>query len=309
MNETESRVSVLSDMDLTTDQTIQIIQLAKNMKAHPERYSTALSGKSIATIYEKPSLRTRVSFDVGIAKMGGHSVYLDQHNTAMGKREAVADIGANLSCWCDAIVARVLTHETLEQLKHASNVPVINSMCDLYHPCQALADAMTLDELFPKLSGLTLAYVGNGNHVSHSLLLTATKLGMHIVLVCPKGYGPDAQIWQKASMLAMTYGGSITIYDDVSALSGVNALYTAAWSSMTNGQDKEAILDTFAPYQITSEVMKNCGASKFLHCQPAQRDQEVTGEVLDSTDSVILQQAENRMWVQNALLLTLMNGN
>jgi len=298
--------SVLSDLDLNSEQAANVIDLAIDMKANPMKYADALKGKSVATLYEKPSLRTRVSFDVGINKMGGHSVYLDQQNGAMGKREDVKDFGANLSCWVDAIVARVMNHQTLVELKAAASVPVVNSLCDLYHPCQALADYMSLKELYGELKGLTLGYIGDGNNVTHSLMLTGSQLGVNLVVICPEGHEVDASILDQASTLAQKSGASVTVTSDVDSIQSLDAIYADTWISMGDGTKLEDILEKFKPYQVTSELMNKLNVKYFMHCQPAHRDEEVTGEVLDSEQSIILRQAENRMWAQNALLHTLL---
>lgn len=300
--------SVLSDLDLNSEQITNILDLAIDMKANPIKYNDALKGKAIATIYEKPSLRTRVSFDVGIHKMGGHAVYLDQQNGAMGKREDVADFGANLSCWVDAIVARVMDHQTLVELKQAASVPVVNSLCNLYHPCQALADYMSLKELFGELKGLTLGYIGDGNNVTHSLMLTGAQLGVNLVVVTPEGHGVDSQVLQQASSLAEANGASVTVTTDIDSISSLDAVYADTWISMGDGTKLEDIIEKFQPYQITGQLMNKLNAKYFMHCQPAHRDEEVTGEVLDSEQSIILRQAENRMWAQNALLLSLLSN-
>ena len=298
--------SVLGDLDLSPQQVNNILDLAIDMKANPLKYSEALKGKSVATLYEKPSLRTRVSFDVGINKMGGHAVYLDQQNGAMGKREDVADFGANLSCWVDAIVARVMDHQTLIELKDAASVPVVNSLCNLYHPCQALADYMSLKELFGELKGLTLAYIGDGNNVTHSLMLTGAQLGVNQVVVHPEGHGIDAAITQQAQAIADNSGSSIQVTTDINQINKVDAIYADTWISMGDGKTLEDIIEKFQPYQITKELMAKLNAKYFMHCQPAHRDEEVTAEVLDSEQSIIFRQAENRMWAQNALLHTLL---
>lgn len=298
--------SVLGDLDLSAQEAAAVIDLAIEMKANPEKFGDALKGRSIATIYEKPSLRTRVSFDVGINKLGGHAVYLDQQNGAMGKREDVKDFGANLSRWCDAIVARVMSHQTLIELKEAATVPVVNSLCDLYHPCQALADYVTLKEKFGELKGLTLAYVGDGNNVTHSLMLTGAQLGVNLVAVYPEGNGVDADIVAQAEKLAAEHGTTVTLTTDINAVNNVDAVYADTWISMGDNKKLEDIWDTFQPYQITKDMMTQLGAKYFMHCQPAHRDEEVTAEVLDSEQSIIYDQAENRMWAQNALLYTLL---
>lgn len=298
--------SVLTDLDLSPLQVAEVLDLAINMKAQPNNYNDALKGKSIATIYEKPSLRTRVSFDVGINKMGGHAVYLDQQNGAMGKREDVADFGANLSCWVDAIVARVMDHNTLVQLQQAANVPVVNSLCDLYHPCQALADYMSLKELFGELQGLTLGYIGDGNNVTHSLMLTGAQLGVNLVVITPEGHEVNSDILDKANSIAMSNGASITYTHDISSVKAVDVVYADTWISMGDGAKLADIIEKFKPFQVTKALMQQLNAKYFMHCQPAHRDEEVTGEVLDSEQSIILRQAENRMWAQNALLHTLL---
>lgn len=297
--------SVIGDLDLTAEQAAAVINLAIDMKASPEKYGDALKGKSVATIYEKPSLRTRVSFDVGIHKMGGHAVYLDQQNGAMGKREDVADFGANLSCWCDAIVARVMDNNTLVQLQDAASVPVVNSLCNLYHPCQALADYMSLKELFGELKGLTLAYIGDGNNVTHSLMLTGAQLGVNVIAVCPDGYTVDENIVAQAQSIAEQNGAKISVTHDIENLGPVDAIYADTWISMGDGKKLEDIIDVFQPYQVTKSLMAKHDAKYFMHCQPAHREEEVTAEVLDSSQSIIMRQAENRMWAQNALLHTL----
>lgn len=303
---TQSTFSVLSDLDLSPQQAADILDLAIDMKATPEKYGDALKGKSVATIYEKPSLRTRVSFDVGINKLGGHAVYLDQQNGAMGKREDVADFGANLSCWVDAIVARVMKHDTLQQLKQAASVPVVNSLCDLYHPCQALADFMSLKELHGELKGLTLAYIGDGNNVTHSLMLTGAQLGVNLVVITPKGHEVDANIAEQAQKIAAENNATLVQANDFSKISNVDVIYADTWISMGDKTKLDDILKTFMPYQISTELMQQLNAKYFMHCQPAHRDEEVTGDVLDSEQSIILRQAENRMWAQNALLHTLL---
>ena len=298
--------SVLADLDLNPEQVSQVLDLAIDMKADPVKYGDAFKGKSIATIYEKPSLRTRVSFDVGINKLGGHAVYLDQQNGAMGKREDVADFGANLSCWVDAIVARVNDHQTLIELQQAANVPIVNSLCNLYHPCQALADYMSLKEKFGELKGLTLAYIGDGNNVTHSLLLTGAQLGVNLVVITPEGYTPNLDIVKQASEIAAKNNATVTMTHDISDINQVDAIYADTWISMGDGKTFADIAETFMPYQVTNELMTKLSAHYFMHCQPAHRGQEVTGDVLDSEQSIILRQAENRMWAQNALLHTLL---
>jgi ornithine carbamoyltransferase len=282
-----------------------LLDLALNVKQQPAKYAQALAGKSIALIFEKPSLRTRVSFDVGINKLGGHSVYLDQQNGAMGKRETVADFGRNLACWTDAIVARVFSQLTLDQLVQASNIPVINALSDLYHPCQALADLLALKERFGDLTKVHLAYVGDGNNVCHSLMIGAALSGMKMTVVTPEGFEPNAQVLQQAQTIALQTGAQLQLSQRLAGAAGADAIYTDTWLSMGDKADPAVIEQTFRPYQINSAVMRNLSVQYFMHCLPAHREHEVTSEVLDSAASLVLLQAENRMHAQNAVLISL----
>lgn len=297
----------LSVQTCSKEELMNIIKLAVDFKANPGKYSQALAGKSIATIYEKPSLRTRVSFDVGIAKLGGHAIYLDQQNGALGKRESVKDFAMNLSCWVDAIVARVFDHNTLLELVEFGSVPVVNSLCNLYHPCQAMADYQTLYEARGgSLEGASIAYIGDGNNVTHSLMLAGAILGVDVRVITPLGYSPDAQIYEEAKVLAAQNGGSISLSNDVSHANGVDAIYNDTWVSMGDAKSLEEIQKIFNPYQTNSALMASTGAKYFMHCQPVYRGIEATNDVVDSEHSLLMQQAENRMHAQNAVLMTLL---
>ncbi|KZN29589.1 ornithine carbamoyltransferase [Pseudoalteromonas luteoviolacea] len=287
---------------------LKLLSLAHQIKAQPQDFAQALAGKSVVTLFEKPSLRTRLSFDIGINKLGGHAVYLDQQNGAMGSRESVKDFALNISTWADAIVARVNHHSTLTTLSEYSSVPVVNSLCDLYHPCQALADFMTIQEVYGDVSGLKLAYLGEGNNVTHSLMLLAACLGTDFVAVCPKGHSPDAQIVKQAEQIAAVNGASIMVSDRVEAAAGANILYTDTWVSMGSNVTLEQAKEVFMPYQINQQLVEQTGAQTILHCQPAHREYEITSTVMDGDKSKIIQQAENRMHAQNALLVTLLNN-
>ena len=297
---------LLSIKDLDKATIKALIAQAIDLKKNPQNYSQALAGKSIAMIFEKPSLRTRVSFDVGIQKLGGHSVYLDQQNGAFGKRESVKDFAQNLSCWVDCIVARVFSQKALVEMAAEGSVPVINALSDLYHPCQALADFQTLTECFGDVEGRTLAYVGDGNNVAHSLMLMAATLGCNMVVVTPQGHSVDGLMVVDAQQLCQQSGATLTISHDINALRGADAIYADTWISMGDTTPLEQILEKFMPYQVTSDMMALSGAKYFMHCQPAHREVEVTSEVLDGEQSIILQQAENRMHAQNAVMLALM---
>ncbi|WP_105257997.1 ornithine carbamoyltransferase [Pseudoalteromonas sp. T1lg88] len=299
----------ITGLELDEKKILTLLSLAQKMKAHPQDYAQALAGKSIVTLFEKQSLRTRLSFDIGINKLGGHAVYLDQQNGAMGSRESVKDFALNISTWADAIVARVNQHKTLEELSEFSSKPVVNSLCDLYHPCQALADFLTLQEVYGDVSQLKLAYLGEGNNVTHSLMLLAATLGTDFVAVCPKGSSPDAQIVKQAEQIAASKGASILVSDRVEAAVGANALYADTWVSMGDNTPLEQVKEKYMPYQLNKQLLDMTGAQTVLHCQPAHREFEITSEVMDSDYSKIIQQAENRMHAQNALLVTLLNPN
>ncbi|MGI5308450.1 ornithine carbamoyltransferase [Rheinheimera sp. WS51] len=296
---------LLSLAEFTPAQFADLLALALKVKQQPANYSQALAGKSIALIFEKPSLRTRVSFDVGINKLGGHSVYLDQQNGAMGKRETVADFGRNLACWTDAIVARVFSQATLDELAATSNKPVINALSDRFHPCQALADLLALTERFTDLKKVHLAYVGDGNNVCHSLMLGAALSGIKMTVITPEGFLPAADVVTQAKQIALQTGASISLSQDLNSANGADAIYTDTWLSMGDKANPELIAKTFSPYQINQPLMQQLGVTYFMHCLPAHREHEVTSEVLDSQASLVLLQAENRMHAQNAVLISL----
>jgi ornithine carbamoyltransferase len=298
--------NLLSVKDLSKQQILDLLALAKAVKANPAEYSQALAGKSIVTIYEKQSLRTRVTFDIGIHKLGGHAVYLDSQNGAIGERETVKDFAANISRWADAIVARVMSHKTLEGLVEHGSVPVVNSLCDLYHPCQALADFLTISEHYEDVSKVKLAYVGEGNNVTHSLMLTGAILGAEVTAVCPRGSSPDAQIVKQAMALAETSGGKINVTDNLDDIVDYDVIYGDTWVSMGDDTPLAQVKEKYMPYQINQALLIRTGIKHVLHCQPAHRELEITSEVMDGEHSLIFDQAENRMHAQNAVLLTLL---
>ena len=308
-----SILNFLADDQLTKTQIIELIELALKIKNNPADYNQALAGKSVAMIFEKPSLRTHVSFDMGINKLGGHALYLGQQNGKLGERERVSDYAKNLSCFADAIVARVDANSSIEGLAQHASVPVVNALCDIYHPCQALADFVTLAELFTDgnlddLSKVKFAYVGDGNNVSNSLMFMAAILGVDFTLLCPQGHGPEALLFNKALAFAEKSGSKLILTSKVEELGAQDVIYTDTWISMGDNTNVSDILAKFAPYQVNHEMMKNAGASKVMHCQPAHLGEEITTELFDSEMSVVFQEAENRMWAQNAVLVTLL-GN
>ncbi|MCW8865153.1 MAG: ornithine carbamoyltransferase [Colwellia sp.] len=299
----------LADDELNKTQLLALIELAINIKNNPADYNQALAGKSVAMIFEKPSLRTHVSFDMGINKLGGHALYLGQQNGKLGERERVSDYAKNLSCFSDAIVARVFSHDSIQGLAEHASVPVINALCDIYHPCQALADFVTLTEQFGDVSNIKLAYVGDGNNVSNSLMLMAATLGVDFTLVTPVGYEAQASIVEKTKALAAASGARLTITTDINAIGAQDVIYTDTWISMgdEDASKKAEILAHFAPYQVNHDLMKKSEASVVMHCQPAHLEEEITTALFDSEMAVVFQQAENRMWAQNAVLVTLFN--
>ncbi|WP_206483142.1 ornithine carbamoyltransferase [Thalassotalea sp. G2M2-11] len=299
----------LADDQLNKAQIEALIALAIDIKQQPKKYNQALAGKSVAMIFEKPSLRTHVSFDMGIAKLGGHALYLGQQNGKLGERERVSDYAKNLSCYADAIVARVFENQSIEGLAQHASVPVINALCDLYHPCQALADFITLTENFSDLSTVKLAYVGDGNNVSNSLMLMAATLGVDFTLVCPSGFGPSEAMLSKTEQLASNSGAVFTFTTDIDAIGQQDAIYTDTWISMgdENAKDKATILANFAPFQVNHQLMETTGASVVMHCQPAHLEEEISTALFDDEQlSVVFQQAENRMWGQAAVLVSLL---
>ena len=298
---------LLTTKEFNKEELLALIALGRAMKADPASFRTSLAGKSVVTLFEKPSLRTRVTFDIGIHRLGGHAVYLDQQNGAMGNRETVKDFAGNLSRWCEGIVARVFDHKTLLELREHATVPVINSLCNLYHPCQALADFMTIAENYDDLAKVKLAYLGDGNNVAHSLLLTGAILGTDVTVVAPKGSGPDAQIFNEAAELAKLTGARLAVTDSVQDIVGFDVAYTDTWVSMGDNTPLEAVKDRFMPYQINQGLLDKTGIRHVLHCQPAHREMEITSDVMDGPASLILDEAENRMHAQNAVLHTLIN--
>jgi len=304
----------LADDQLNKSQLLALIELAINIKNNPHDYNQALAGKSVAMIFEKPSLRTHVSFDMGINKLGGHALYLGQQNGKLGERERVSDYAKNLSCFSDAIVARVFSHDSIQGLAEHGSVPVINALCDVYHPCQALADFVTLTELLPALkksdiSAVKLAYVGDGNNVSNSLMIMAATLGVDFTLLTPTGYEAQTNIIEIAQALANESGAKLTITTDVDSIGAQDVIYTDTWISMgdEDASKKAKILAHFAPYQVNHQLMTKASANVVMHCQPAHLEEEITTELFDSEMAVVFQQAENRMWAQNAVLVSLFN--
>jgi ornithine carbamoyltransferase len=289
-----------SDLDLTPEALRAVLDLAREVKRTPARFAKTLAGRYLTLLFEKPSLRTRLTFELAMKQLGGDAV---ASIGPIAEREPVKDVARNLDRWTHGIVARVFSHSTIEELAKWSKVPVINALSDLYHPCQALADVQTIEERFGKLDGLKLAFVGDGNNVAHSLMLTAGRLGMHVAIAAPENYQPLPEIVSEASKYA-----EITVTaDPAEAVDGAHAVYTDVWASM--GQEHEAAerARIFAPYQVNEELFRRARAEAiFLHCLPAKRGLEVTDEVMESPRSAIFDEAENRLHAQKALLMMLL---
>jgi len=296
---------VVSLHDLAPSEIEYLLALARHLKADPLRYKETLVGKTLAMLFEKPSLRTRVTFEVGMGQLGGQAVYLGPQEVGLGKRESVKDVAQNLSRWVDVIMARVFSHQTLLELAEHASVPVINGLSDYEHPCQALGDYLTLLEHKGKLAGTTLAWVGDGNNVAHSLIYGAARLGVRMHIATPPGYEPDRSVLAEAKR----EGGVIeTTSDPAAAVAGADAVYTDVWTSMGQEAEAEARTQIFRAYQVNSALMRAAGPQAlFMHCLPAHRGEEVTDDVIDSSRSIVCDQSENRLHIQKAILIALLS--
>lgn len=285
-----------------------LYHLAADVKARTERYRSALARCFLALIFEKPSLRTRVTFEVGIASMGGGAVFLDHTQSRLGERETVRDVAKNLDRWVHAIVARVFDQGVLDELAENASIPVINALSNRFHPCQTLADFFTLDERFGGLRGVKLAYVGDGNNVCHSLLTIGARVGAHVRVATPAGYEPDAEVVAEARRAARETRGKIEILrSPEEAVAGAQVVYTDVWASMGQEHETSEREAIFAPYQVNEALFAQAGPrAVFMHCLPAHRGAEVTAAVIDGPQSIVFEQSENRLHVQKAILLTLL---
>jgi ornithine carbamoyltransferase len=293
------------DLDLSVEQLNALLDLTKDLKQSRTRYSSALKGRYAALLFEKPSLRTRMTFELAMKQLGGDFV---TQIGMIGEREPLKDVARNLGRWTDVIVARTFAQQTVDELARWSQLPVVNALTDLYHPCQALADVFTLKEKFGRLRGLKLAYVGDGNNVAHSLMLCCARLGINMSVSTPSGYAPKTAVIAQAMEYSRISGARIEVIADPSAaVENAHAVYTDVWTSM--GQESEASQrqTLFAPYQV-NESLLSCARpdTLFMHCLPAKRGQEVTDEVMESPQSVVFDQAENRLHVQKAVLLMML---
>jgi ornithine carbamoyltransferase len=298
----------ISIHDISLYEFHEILDTAVKMKADPHRYHKDLKRKVLAMIFQKPSLRTRMTFEVGMLELGGHAVYLSPADGQVGARESFYDVGKNLERWVHGIMIRTFAHQNIIDLAAAVKIPVINALSDLLHPCQAMADFLTLKEKAGNLSKLKLAYVGDGNNVCHSLMFASAKAGCTMAVATPAGYEPNSRIVEQARADGQDTGFSLTLSSDArQAVAGADAVYTDTWTSMGQEAEKEARAKIFLPFQVNRGLMAQAKKGAFfMHCLPAHRGDEVTDEVMDSANSLIFDQAENRLHVQKVIMLLLM---
>lgn len=303
----------ISAADLSCSEVQTLLQKAISLKeewrngGHPTK---PLDGKTLALVFEKPSLRTRVAFEAGMTQLGGHGSYLSANDIDMGGRESVADVVRNLSRWVQVIAARVFKHSTVEELSRYASIPVINALSDREHPCQALADILTIYEHRGTLEGVRLAFVGDGNNVCNSLLLLGITMGMHIYVASPKEYRPSPDILDYTEKLASQHGGKVDVSTDpVLAVDQADVVYTDVWVSMGQEHETARRRPVFHPYQVNTSLLSHAKPDALvMHCLPAHRGEEITADVIDGPQSVVFDQAENRMHVQKALILMLLDA-
>jgi ornithine carbamoyltransferase len=296
----------LSLDDVTRPELEALLESAARLKDYlkrgiPHRF---LPGRSLGMIFKKPSSRTRVSFEIGMFQMGGQALFLNDHDLGMGVRESVADIGRLFSRYLDAIVIRTFAHEEVMELARYATIPVINGLTDLYHPCQILADLLTIQEKFGRCAGVRLTWVGDGNNVANSWLQGAAKMGMHLALACPKGYWPPAELIRKHQDEATASGGSIEIMEDpFQAVKGADVIYTDVWVSMGQETERHWRLEVFQAYQVNQALLSAAKPTALvMHCLPAHRGEEITAGVIDGPQSIVFDHAENRLHTQKAVL-------
>jgi ornithine carbamoyltransferase len=296
--------------DLSSAEVRAILKLGRDVKRNPSEYRHALDAKQMVLMFEKASLRTRLSFEAGISTLGGNAIFVDQTSVQLGERESIADVAHNVERWVDVIVLRTYAHDTITEMAANARVPVINALSDFEHPCQALADFMTLDEHFGSAAGLNFTYVGDGNNVCHSLMLTGAQLGANVTVATPRGYSPDIEIVTIAREIAQTNGCELRLLQDPQAAAdGADAIYTDVCVSMGFEHESAKRAPIFRPFQVNEALMQKAApGAVFMHCLPARRNEEVTDAVIDSPQSIVFDQAENRLHAQKALLLLLLGG-
>jgi ornithine carbamoyltransferase len=303
---------LISIRDLTREEIETFFALATDLKGRVKQGKPhpLLPGKTLALVFEKPSLRTRVTFEVAMTQLGGHAIYLAPQDIRLGARETVEDGARNLSRWVDGIVARTFEHAMVERLAQYATVPVINGLTDLFHPCQVLSDLFTLREKRAPLAGLRVAFIGDGNNVCNSWLEGAAKTGIHLTVACPKGYEPDADVFTKARAEAESTRARLQIvHDPVRAAKGADVLYTDVWTSMGHEEQRAKRMRDFQGFQLNQALVESATSNVLvMHCLPAHRGEEITDQVMDGPRSIILDQAENRLHLQKAILVTLLGG-
>lgn len=297
--------------DISTEELNYILDLTEKLKNDKAPASDRLRGKSIGLVFQKPSNRTRVSFDVGISQLGGHCLYLSPEEINLGVRESVADVSKTLSRYLDAIVARVFSHKDITLLTKNADIPIINGLSDLHHPCQGLTDIFSIKEKFGTLEGINVAYIGDGNNVCHSLMLACAKTGANIAIATPKGYEADVNVVKKAKSIAKESSSKIKITTDpIKAAKNAHAIYTDVWTSMGQEEEEAKRIKDFEGFQINSSITKVANKDFiFMHCLPAHRGVEVTSDVIDGKHSIVFDQAENRLHTQKAILIFLFEKN
>lgn len=299
---------LISIKDLTPKEIEGIFELTDRLKKDKDKFSAVLKGKTLALIFQKPSNRTRVSFEVGMYQLGGNSIYLAPHEIHLGVRESVKDVARTLSRYIDGIVLRTFEHKNVLEMAGAASVPVINGLSDFSHPCQALADLYTIREKLKKVKGKTLAYIGDGNNVCNSLLFIASKVGMHMQLGTPQGYAPALEVIKEAQVIAKTNGARIQLFESArEAAKDADVLYTDVWASMGQEEEAEKRKKDFQDFQLNKGLMGVAHKNVLImHCLPAHRGEEITDELMDSKNSIVFDQAENRLHVQKAILIRLL---
>jgi ornithine carbamoyltransferase len=299
---------LISIHDLTADQVAELFALAADIKAHPEKFRTALAGQTLAMIFQKSSTRTRVSFEVGMFQLGGHALFLSSNDIQLGRGETISDTAQVLSRYVDGIMARTFAHSDVVGLAEHGTIPVINGLTDDLHPCQGLTDYFTLYEVFGDLKGRKIAYIGDGNNMAHSLMFGAAKVGMDIAIASPPGYECNAHYLKLAEGDAAAAGTKVEItHDPVAAVQGASAVYTDVWASMGQEAEQQKRLKAFEGFQVNADLMAHAAQDAvFLHCLPAHRGEEVSAEVADGPQSRIFDEAENRLHTQKAIMVTLM---
>ncbi len=298
----------ISIHDLSLYEFSEILDMTRKIKEKPRQFQQSLKNKILAMIFEKPSLRTRVTFEVGMLELGGEAIYLSPSDFRLGEREATSDVGKNLERWVDGIMVRTFSHQIVIELAEACSIPVINGLTDLLHPCQAMGDFFTLKEKMGDLENLKLAYIGDGNNVCHSLMFATAKVGSKMSVATPPGYEPNPEILEKARADAQQTGASFHLtHDPYEAVEEADVVYTDVWASMGKEKEREERAKIFAPYQVNFSLFSKAKKNAFfMHCLPAHRGEEVTDEVIDSPQSIVFDQAENRLHVQKAIMVLLL---